>query len=872
MTTEKKTSNQPRYDEKKIKIAGFENLGTYEITMMGERPPGLKKPITEKTITVGWDTEYVQGRQIVVDGISEVDGESEVVFDSNDIVSHQFWFLELGVGLLVLRPTHADKLTLDEVIRLAHRFVLDRKKGVTTLRFISHYSVAELSSTIWQPTVTKRLKNLIAVQKSVTSKQADLYAYFDHNRNAKEVLFSLHDTNLLSGGQALHDLGEAIGLPKVSLPDGAIESMRLLLEEDRDLFIQYAMQDSVIASAWFCWLLEEAAHLGLIAPGEIPITASHMAGLYLGHALEDHSERGGLHVLTGRSADDKNPGVCWGYREAAKVSYHGGRNEAYIHGYVDGTCKELDLKSAYPIALACLPDPDWDDIHSFASADDLPGPFVLGVAHVRFRFKRDCPAPYFAVESERGLIFPFSGEALVTATEVWAAHRSGYLEHLEIVNGVVFGTTSSRRVSDAVSTLILERDRVKKTDPSKAGLLKLIANSIYGKLAQDIRPRKVVDLFRSLDQKTRVTSQRAYSTCQSPFVASYITAATRCLIAEIVNMARTKGLRVVNATTDAVQIEGAFLQEWLGDMPLYNKVEQEANRLFGPTMKLIEVKHETHGMVSIRTRMSWGTDPERLSASAENKQVKEVPIQRGGLQTRDLDGHKLGHRDACLDLHRRYLTRDWTFVRRSLSGLPSMLPGARGGIIDDLKSVCKKVTISGDYDLKRRIDLDSVKMVSVPDLNEGEVQRVFFDTVPWRDNYEAGAAHAAYRAWKERVARRPNNAPSRDVLHGVAEVLEFDAFRRLFEIADGQVSDLDTICREKVAWAMLKEGAGEACIREITRFTKKKMKNIAKWKVIERLDTEHHPEACDRVHDILAGIMKPCLRMRVQRRVLRSGC
>jgi hypothetical protein len=307
-------------------------------------------------------------------------------------------------------------------------------------------------------------------------------------------------------------------------------------------------------------------------------------------------------------------------------------------------------------------------------------------------------------------------------------------------------------------------------------------------------------------------------------------------------------------------------------LPLYSKVEHEATRLFGTSLKLIEVKHETQGMVSIRTRMSWGTDPERLSATAEIKLVNEVPIQRGGLQTRDRDGHKLGHREACLDLHRRYLTRDWSFTRRSLSGLPSMLPGARGGIIDDLKSVCRKVTISGDYDLKRRIDVDSVKMIAVPDMNGGEVQRVYFDTVPWRDHYEAGAAHAAYKAWKERVARRPKNTPCRDVLHGVAEVHEFDAFRRLFEIADGQVSDLDTICREKIAWAMQKEGCNDAFIREITSFSKKKVQNIARWKEIELLDCARHPEACDRVHDILAAIMKPCLRMRVQRRVIRSGC
>ncbi|MBX3728530.1 MAG: hypothetical protein KF858_05030 [Candidatus Sumerlaeia bacterium] len=871
MTEMKKASNPLRYEDKTIQIAGFENLETYEIKMVDEPPPLLKKSITCKTITVGWDTEYVQGRPLVADDVCEGDGEDEAALDSNDIVSHQFWFLELGVGLLVLRPTHAEKLSLDEVIRLAHRFVLDRKKGITTLRFISHYSVAELSSTQWKPTVTKRLKNLIAVQKSVTSKQPDLYEYPDHNRNAKRVLFSLHDTNLLSGGQALHDLGQALDLPKVELPNGAIENMRLLLEDDRGLFIRYAMQDSVIASAWFCWLIDEAVDLGLITPGEIPITASHMAGLYLGHALEDDSEHGGLYVLTGRSADEKGPGVRWGYREAAKVSYHGGRNEAYVHGYVDGTCQELDLKSAYPIALACLPDPDWDDIRSFASADNLPGPFALGVAHVRFRFKHDCPAPFFAVESERGLIFPLSGEALVTVTEVWAAHQSGHLEHLEIVNGIVFGSTSSRRVSDAVSTLIIERDRVKMTDPSKAGLMKLIANSIYGKIAQDIRPRKVVDLFRSLKQKTRVVSQRAYSTCQSPFVAAYITAVTRCLVAEIVNKARIEGLRVVNATTDGIQIEGEFLQEWLADLPLYSAVEEEKTRLFGKAMGLIEVKHETQGMVSIRTRMSWGTDSERLSVTADNKQAKGVPIQRGGIQTRDRDGHKLGHREACLDLHRRYLARDWAFTRRSLSGLLSMLPGARGGVIDDLKSVCKTVTISGDYDLKRRIDVDSLKMVSVPAMNEGEVERVYFDTVPWRDSYEAAAAHAAYKAWKERVARRKESRTCRDVLHGVEEVLEFDVFRRLFEIADGQVSDLDTMCREKVAWAMSKEGADDACIREITSFTKKKVQSIARWKEIEPLDGGRHPEACNRVHDILASIMKPCLRMRVQRRVMRSG-
>jgi hypothetical protein len=394
----------------------------YRVRRIGEGPRTLKVESKKDAIVhVGIDTEYVLR-----------DAESESPW--NEVISIQLWMLELNEGLIILPERgRREKLRFSQVVEVVDgwlRGVIGRKRhGERRYRFVAHFSQAEFRAGLsiredvaegWLP-IDQRQKSL------VTARKEGKYEYHDTSRNKQSCLVTIHDTILLSPGP-LSALGKDVAAPKVQLEEGWIERMDQLLSEQPHVYLDYAMHDAWICAAWFPKFLQFVKEL---LPGEddIPVSASQLGQWFVEDRIENVEE--GLVGKERKGHYDYRKG---GYRRTLELpeellhqglrSYHGGRNEVFRVGIYHGDVYDYDLVSAYPTAVLCLDDVDWQDPEYGVKIEDIQ-PNDVGFARVKFAFKREVWAPMFPTPAgERGLIFPRTGVTTLSLSEVWTAHHN----------------------------------------------------------------------------------------------------------------------------------------------------------------------------------------------------------------------------------------------------------------------------------------------------------------------------------------------------------------------------------------------------------------------------------------------------------------
>jgi hypothetical protein len=151
----------------------------------------------------------------------------------------------------------------------------------------------------------------------------------------------MYDTLLLTpaGACSLAAIGAAMGEPKITVPDvldekgtilPGIERMDLVLEQHRDVFEQYALQDARIAALW----LIEAARVGraLGLAKKPTIAAMAVEALIARYAKADLALTLGYEVATSASPAGASKLHCPPIPEAAAIetlcadALHGGRS------------------------------------------------------------------------------------------------------------------------------------------------------------------------------------------------------------------------------------------------------------------------------------------------------------------------------------------------------------------------------------------------------------------------------------------------------------------------------------------------------------------------------------------------------------------
>lgn len=446
----------------------------------------------------------------------------------------------------------------------------------------------------------------------------------DEYRHARRTYVKFIDTQLLTPDRmSLAQVGELIGLPKLSLPDGYTkDKMSRLLAEQPEAFSAYALRDAEIAVRYGLRMRQFVQDV--LEKSVLPPTLSILAVrlfLRLQRQASEADAESPTHRfdrLFGFESIIKD--TAWHTTRQRIVNrtehrhtthrlsheafitrcYHGGRNECFMVGPTSvGLWSDIDLTGAYTTALVDLRPLDYARSFLTHRIEDFLGP-VCGFAQVRFRFDPATRFPCLPVRAgQRGLYFPLEGVSYCTAAELALAHRLGAT--LLIEHGVIVPWCDSdeRLFESFVRTIRAHRQR------AKAGgnvfmntLIKEVGNSLYGKLAQGL-----VDKTQ-FDTRTGHRTPTPRSQITHPTLAAHVTGFIRALVGELI--AGVPDMRtVVSVTTDGfltdtrldeVDLSGPLMQRFQALIARLDDVDQPS-----PSAGL-ECKHQVAQVVSMRTR------------------------------------------------------------------------------------------------------------------------------------------------------------------------------------------------------------------------------------------------------------------------------
>lgn len=168
--------------------------------------------------------------------------------------------------------------------------------------------------------------------------------------------------------------------------------------------------------------------------------------------------------------------------DAAQYAYAGGRFELFKIGWQKEKVYAYDIRSAYPAAIATLPDlsnGEWKHVDSITGTSDF------GIYRIRFRHSElftSRPMPYFFRDLRGAIHFPNAVEGWYWTPE---AKISQYFEHAEIIEGWEFHHDGSRPLSWVEDVYETRAQWKREGNPSQLAL-KLLLNSMYGKFAQRV--------------------------------------------------------------------------------------------------------------------------------------------------------------------------------------------------------------------------------------------------------------------------------------------------------------------------------------------------------------------------------------------------
>jgi hypothetical protein len=176
-----------------------------------------------------------------------------------------------------------------------------------------------------------------------------------------------------------------------------------------------------------------------------------------------------------------------GVREASRFAYAGGRFEMFKLGRVNGPIYSLDINSAYPHGIRHLPS------LSVGRWQHVNGPKRLakfGVYRVRLNprvggsFLERAPGPLFHRDAMGNISFPWILDGWYWSPEVHNVRRLG---NAEIVEGWEYtGWENAERPYEWVEDTYALRRQWKADGNASQLALKLLMNSLYGKMAQRV--------------------------------------------------------------------------------------------------------------------------------------------------------------------------------------------------------------------------------------------------------------------------------------------------------------------------------------------------------------------------------------------------
>ena len=234
--------------------------------------------------------------------------------------------------------------------------------------------------------------------------------------------------------------------------------------------------------------------------------------------------------------------------------------------------------------------PDWQGIRPSVNLDEYTCQ-NLGLARVKFKFPDDVRYPCLPVRSNHGLIFPLEGETYCGSPEIHLARDLG--AEIQIQNGVIVPWLNDTQPFMVFSGKVRENRKALKKGSVFERTWKEIGNSVYGKIAQGLREKRVYD---SRSAKSEILPR---SEITQPYLAAYITSLVRAVLSELINGIPLDKV-VVSATTDGF-ITNAKKEHLDTTGPLATFFSSLAKQLTG-NPEIIEQKHVVPQVLCMRTR------------------------------------------------------------------------------------------------------------------------------------------------------------------------------------------------------------------------------------------------------------------------------
>lgn len=455
--------------------------------------------------------------------------------------------------------------------------------------------------------------------------------------------------------ETLHDV------EKGSIPSAWYKDMGAALRDPRrkKRVLLYAVQDAHVCARLWEFLNKQFAGLGV--PAETlarPLSPGSIAAGYFGQ----------------RIASDIPPWANW----TAKRAYAGGRIEVYQRGMFPRVWV-YDIKSAYPWALANLPHPAGLEI---VRADGTRPDAAYSILHVVLRIHENVVCPPVPAWGDKTRVFPtgyFS--TWITRPEYDYCKRKGWVR--DILDGIHLVGERRPWLPDIAELFLL-----RKTRPEISMAIKLVLNSIYGKLGEMGEAWKESFTAEGGTRKIGgrfVSKTKHLSAATNFFAASYVTALVRLRIQEVIDrvgadnavLSATDGL-VLTAPLPATML-GGNLGQWAltaekaracvvgsGVYSLfYDGSWHDKNRGYRMTAPLVEVLDRASTRIRIKSRMAYTLGDWAMKGVELNDMV-DLP--------RTLD--------VNFD-HKRQWPRPWKHGRDVLKGRMSSLPPV---LLEDIKS------------------------------------------------------------------------------------------------------------------------------------------------------------------------------------------
>ncbi len=520
--------------------------------------PKSPKSVPPK-IVIGFDTEY------------QLDAKT----NRNNVLSHQAFLINCDTGreyhvIKHVRPYRGKyvRLSLDEFLVMVFLGALKAGAIATYPRSITlaaHFARADLS--MFADFHSRLKRKFSPIRGTYASTVRRLSIKLSTPTGFRRLTIALVDTTLVAPDKSkLEKLGEYVGLDKLEIPlPYSIENMERYRDEQLEAFEGYALRDAEIAARYVVitqQMLEP--HVGvrsfptLGAAGVAMFRRSLskkdlIAFLGLDDGLDSEKRS--------RSKPASHLGMLWAHSSGC---YHGGLNSIFCVGYSPAgrTVLDVDLRGAYPTAMAAIAWPDWSGARYTKSLDDLAvADAAMTFALVKFKFPPNTKFPCLPVRSsnKHGLLYPLAGESWCCGPELVVALDVG--ASIEVMDGYRVDWLRLDYPFAGFSQRAAELRKAAKEagDVLREKLFKQLSNSLYGKVAQGVAAKRPIadDVaeHRVFDAEAGEMTDLPPSSITCPPFAAWVTSLVRAVLCETLHRLPPTAIALM-ATTDGILFVG----------------------------------------------------------------------------------------------------------------------------------------------------------------------------------------------------------------------------------------------------------------------------------------------------------------------------